>query len=422
MKNFNLFFKKSFISFLCLTILLASFPAAVLAQSAVITPNDGSEIEINTTNPSSRTSIPDTTTSNGSFQNIQYTGSTNQNSGTGFSSINNTSAGSLDYNPGASSGSSKSSASSIEGKSYDEIYATQDTKASTDDGAASEALSCAVSKILANGITGLVSKGLSTIFSAITNKQVPVDPEDHKSKEIGMLVVWGVPILPSWDAIAYCLANAVIAYVADSTIAWIQSGFKGKPAFVDDPTALFQDLADYQMNDFISTLQDGLLCENFSSDVTSSIVNDYTSDYETSGKCALGTLEEGVTDMVNTGASFTYEKFFAVSQNPNNNAAGAYLRATGQYKTDIYNRQEAMKTELAQNDGFLSWRAKDGPNEGKIITPGKIAQAQLEDTLNLAPGRLVLAEKFDQVISSLVNYLIKTALTETLGTIRSSTN
>jgi len=370
MKNFNLFFKKSFLSFLCLVILLASFPVHIFA--AVLT---GTEV--------------------------------------------------YNKNPGASTdnGGTVSSPGFKKTKElYGEILPTQDSGSSAEGGAASEALSCAVSKILANGITGLVSKGLSTIFSAITNKQVPVDPEDHKSKEVGMLVVWGVPILPSWDAIAYCLANAVIAYVADSTIAWIQSGFKGNPAFVDDPTALFQDLADYEMNNFISTLEDGLLCESFSSDVTSAIINDYTSDYETDSKCALGTLEEGVIDMVNTGASFTYEKFFAVSQNPNNNAAGAYLKSSGEYKTRVYERQESMKTELAQNNGILSWRAKSGPNEGKIVSPGILIGAQVDKTLGLAPGRLVLAEKFDQVISTLVNYLIKTALTETLGTVRSSTN
>jgi hypothetical protein len=417
MKNFNLFFKKSFVSFLGLTILLASFPVSVLAQS------DGSEIEINTTNPATRYSIPDTSTSNGSFQNIQYTGSTDQNSGTGFSSINNTSAGSLNYNPGATTGTSKTS--SITSKKLNgEILPTQTSGSgdSKESKAAADALGCAVGDILAGGITGLATKGIDTLFSTMTKKDVPVDPTVNTKKEVGMLVVWDVPILPGWDAIAYCLANAVIAYVADSTTAWIQSGFKGKPAFVDDPTKLFQDLADYQMENFISTLQDGLLCDSFSSQVTNALVSDYTSDYQSSGKCTLGAIEGGLTDTVNMGAFFTYEKFFAVSQNPNNNAAGAYLKASSEARNQIAARQESVKTEIAQNNGFLSWREADGPNEGKIITPGIVVQAQLENTLNLAPGRLVLAEKFDQVISSLVNYLIKTALTETLGTVRSSTN
>jgi len=413
MKNFNLFFKKSFLSFLCLVILLASFPASVWALT-VSDPETG-EIKMETVDSNGVTQS--TKDSDKAFLENDVPQSTIDSDKAFLKNLESA------ENPGASTGSSNSSASSIEGKDYDEIYATQDSGSSAEGGAASEALSCAVSKILANGITGLVSKGLSTIFSAITNKQVPVDPEDHKSKEVGMLVVWGVPILPSWDAIAYCLANAVIAYVADSTIAWIQSGFKGNPAFVDDPTALFQDLADYEMNNFISTLEDGLLCENFSTDITSSLVDEYTSSYETNGKCALGELEEGVTDLVNGVAnSFTYDAWFALTQNPNNNYEGARLQALDAAKRGIAARQAAMQSELNQNNGYRSFRAADGANKGKIVTPGTVIETQISSTLKLAPDRLVLAEKFDQVISTLVNYLIKTALTETLGTIRSSTN
>ena len=45
-------------------------------------------------------------------------------------------------------------------------------------------------------------------------------------------------------------------------------------------------------------------------------------------------------------------------------------------------------------------------------------QADLAARLHIAPERLALAQKFDQVINALVNYLLKTALNETLGTLR----
>ena len=321
------------------------------------------------------------------------------------------------------SGSSGSSANSINKPDEDDIWATQDTGEDQGSEALSEGTSCAVGQILANGISGIVSKTVSTIFSAITGKPVPVAPEVHESKEAGMLIVWGIPVLPSWDAIAYCLANVIITYVADSTIAWIQSGFKGKPAFVDDPTKLFEDIADYEMSTFIEGLQDGLLCDDFSSQVTSALVNEYTNDYQSSSKCALGELESGVTDIVNgVAGSFTYDGWFNMSQNGNNNAAGALLKAQDEYPKWIAAKQTEMRSELNQNKGYRSFRAADGTNKGKIVTFGSVIETQLSNTLKLAPERLVLAEKFDQVVSTLVNYLIKTALTETLGAVKKSSN
>jgi len=371
MKNFNLFFKKSFLSFLCLVVLSASFPVGVFA--AVLT---GTEV--------------------------------------------------YNKNPGAStnSGGTVPSAGFKKTKElYGDILPTQQNSSSAESGAAADAISCAVGDILASGISGIATKAIDTIFGAITNQEVPVDDPQQKHKSVGMLVVWGVPILPSWDAIAYCLANVIITYVADSTIAWIQSGFEGKPAFVDDPTKLFQDLADYEMSNFLSGLEDGLLCDNFSSSVKSALVNNYTSDYQTDGKCALGALEEDVTGLVNGTANyFSYEAWFALTQNPNNNAAGSYINAVDESQRVIKARKDAVNKDLDRNDGWYSWVQKDGANKGKVVSMGRTVQTVFEQRLNLAPGRLVLADKFDQVISTLVNYLIKVAITETVGAAKGISN
>jgi hypothetical protein len=419
MKNFNLFFKKSFISSLCLTILLASFPVSVFAQSAVITPNDGSEIEINTTN--SPTSIPDTSTSNGSFQNIQYTGGSTDS---GFSSINNTSAGGIySNNPGSSAGGAGQ-------KQYDPskggiVPVQEQTQGSSEDQAISEAVSCSVGVVLGNALTSVISTGVDTLLEktvgTFTNPKVPTDPKSSRKKEVASAEVFDIPILPSWDAIAYCLANVIITYVSDSTIAWIQSGFEGKPAFVDDPTKLFNDIADYEMSNFLETLGGGALCEPFEAYVTLGLVENYTNDFSTTGRCTLDTVEGNINSFL-SGDSFNYDTWFAMTQNPANNPYGSYLLAESEARNRISAGIGPIKTELDWGNGYFAWKAKDGPNAGKTITPGTVIQSQLEERLNLAPNRLVLAEKFDQVISSLVNYLIKTALTETLGAVKGQSN
>ncbi len=326
-------------------------------------------------------------------------------------------------NPGASTGAT--SVDSGKNKElYGDILPVKEDSSSAESNSAADALGCSVGTILSNGITSLATKAIDAIFGSIVGEPaVPSDDLNQKHKSIGSLVIWGIPILPSWDAIAYCLANAIITYVADSTIAWIQSGFEGNPVFVDDPTKLFQDLADYEMNNFLSGLEDGFLCENFSSSVTSALVNNYTSDYQTSGKCALGELEEEVTNLVNGTANyFSYEAWFALTQNPNNNAAGAYIKSYNESQRLIEARKSAVNKDLDRNDGWHSWVQKDGVNKGKVVSMGRTIQTVFEQRLNLAPGRLVLAEKFDQVISTLVNYLIKIAITETVGAARSIGN
>ena len=57
---------------------------------------------------------------------------------------------------------------------------------------------------------------------------------------------------------------------------------------------------------------------------------------------------------------------------------------------------------------------KNKQSECPITSPGIVIQSQLEKTLGLAKDRLVLAEKFDQVIAAVVNQLINTALDKVL--------
>ncbi len=62
------------------------------------------------------------------------------------------------------------------------------------------------------------------------------------------------------------------------------------------------------------------------------------------------------------------------------------------------------------NDGVQSTPDEDG----NIQTPGKIIQSQIEKRLGLDEDRLVLAKEFDEVVTALVDALIKIALDEIL--------
>jgi len=386
MKNFNLFLKKSFILFLCLIILSASSPLLSLAQ----------------TNPNSARG--------GNDGNISSDG--------GVTTIT---VSKKQTNPGAGAGGGSAVAKEPDPSKAGAVPTQQrSTGSSLEVSAAADALSCSVGAILGGIISSAISGVLNKIFGTLLNLEVPTIDSPARNKEVG-LTIWGIVIIPSWDALAYCLANVIITYVADSTIAWIQSGFEGKPAFVDDPTKLFNDIADYEMSNFLESLGGGFLCEPFESFVTVNLVDSYSGSYSDYGKCTLDTVQGNVEDYLN-GGFFDYNTYFATTQNPANNPSGAFMLANDEARNRIALGIAPIKLELDWGNGYFSWRAKDGPNAGKVVTPGKIIQSQLEARLNLASDRLVLAEKFDQVISTLVNYLIKTALTETLGAIKGAAN
>ncbi len=387
MKNLKFIYKKVFISSIIFIFFITSFPFETFSQT-------------------------------GDFTNINNSGA--QNSGTGFSNINNTSAGSLDYNPGSKTNNS-SFTSEVDPSKGGLIPTQSQSKGSNESNAAADALSCSVGAIIGNALTAVVSKGIDSLLGTVLKEEVPTKEGPHRAKEVGSLVVWGIPILPSWDSIAYCLANTIITYVSDSTIAWIQSGFEGKPAFVDDPTKLFQDISDYEMGNFLQNLGGGFLCEPFEAYVTTNLINSYTNNYSNRGRCTLDTVQGNVESFL-SGDSFDYNSYFAVTQNPANNPYGSYLLAEAEARNRIELGIGPIKTELDWGNGYFSWKAKDGPNAGKTVTPGSVIETQLEQRLGLAPDRLVMAEKFDQVVSTLVNYLIKTALTETLGAVKGSSN
>ena len=320
MKNFNLFFKKSFISFLCLSILLASFPVRVFAQTTA-TGNSGGGAR-----DTSQMSISEMKAYKAQLE--------TENAAL---KKNNAAREEALFNPGARTAGTPGGGGAVKENDPSKgglIPTQQSTQADTKESKAlTDIVSCSIGAIIANVINGVIKNFIDRIAG---NKpdEVPTKEAPHRAKEIGSLVVYGIPILPSWDAIAYCLANAIITYVADSTIEWIQSGFKGKPAFVDDPTKLFNDIADYEMSNFLESLGGGFLCEPFSPYINLSLVENYTQDYSTRGRCTLDTVQGNVDSLLN-GDSFQYNTWFDMTQKPANNPYDSYLMAQDEARTEF---------------------------------------------------------------------------------------
>ncbi len=267
-------------------------------------------------------------------------------------------------------------------------------------------------------------------------------------------------VFPSWDSIAYCITNEIIHYIADSTIAWVRGGFEGNPSFIDHPDQFFKDLANLEASAFLQGLAYGAvglnICEPFRAQLVLTIARSHLADqyayggtggYSTGGYmgktsdgrpihmsgyrgagggagggygyggCTLDDIQGNFKGFLK--GDFTkggWNSWFKVTQVNANNPYTTFFNLEAQLNGAINKKANIVHTELNWGKGFLSFKKCDeatAENEKvncKITTPGTVIEGQLEKTLGLAKDRLVLAERFDQVVAVIVDQLINTAL------------
>ena len=127
------------------------------------------------------------------------------------------------------------------------------------------------------------------------------------------------------DALAWAVVNAIINRMAASTVKWINSGFQGKPAFVTDPKAYFQEIGGRAAGAFISSSpQLNALCGPQSAQIKIALAQSYTRDNE-SWQCTLSDAYGNMEDFINDFERGGWDKFFRLTQEPQNKPIGPYL-------------------------------------------------------------------------------------------------
>ncbi len=321
--------------------------------------------------------------------------------------------------------------------------------------------SCLGSQILAQAIVGAATKVASDLIGGATDTLLNVPTAESGSvggtiktdvsAKVGTNVSIfgiGIPAFPSWDSMGYCIVNTMIIYIADSTIQWINTGFEGNPAFLNNPNQFFEDLANQEKVAFLQGLAYGVnssVCGVFKNSVVSAILSRYGKNqqnmygqqgYQNGGynggygdgygqngamnACpfdqAPGKLNAFMTGGFNQGGG--WDTWFQVTQNPMSNPYDTYFAANDRINQQVQAVQLSQNRELNWNNGYLSFRKCENGEKDKskcsITTPGTVIQNQLNSTLNLGKNRLVLAEKFDQVVTAVVDQLITVAIDKAL--------
>ncbi|MBP6974506.1 MAG: hypothetical protein KBB54_01015 [Candidatus Pacebacteria bacterium] len=319
-------------------------------------------------------------------------------------------------------------------------------------GAVSDALGCSASGLLGQavsmGLKSMVGSAATGALSSVTSDAVPItsnssmdnlanikSSSDANASVNAIQQIFGVSFGASFNGIAFCIVNGLITYIANSTIAWANSGFQGNPAFLENPENFFQTLADRTASGFISNLAyntTGInVCEPFRVDLAIALSESYAGGQGTAGQnrlsCSMDQMGSNFQNFANGGGIGGgnvqgYWSNWNQLRQDENNPAGNYLKAGEYLRAQIAVKENTAKFELGLNNGFLNFKKCEDPvaakkgdlSSCKSTTPGSIIQSSLQDTLNLGKQRLVSADKIDQVITALANALIKKALNKVL--------
>lgn len=236
----------------------------------------------------------------------------------------------------------------------------------------------------------------------------------YTSKEFGL------------DAVAWMIANLIINRISASTVNWINSGFKGSPAFITNPAAYFQELGDGIAGQFIFKNPNlNFLCGPISGRIKIALSSNYRGN-DIRWQCTLSDVSGNMEDFINDFDKGGWDKFFRLTQDSQNNPIGAYIQAEGELARQIAKKTDETNKELSWGKGFFSTKKCTlyGPDifdevtgetlKGECVregieTPGDVVSTQLNNVLGIGGQKLAVADEFNEIVSALLNQLISKA-------------
>ena len=167
------------------------------------------------------------------------------------------------------------------------------------------------------------------------------------------------------DALATAIAKQMIRQLTAQTVNWINTGFKGNPAYVTNPEQFFLNIGDSAAAQILSSNAfTNSLCSPFSAQVRLALTKNYLNTTNPNYSCTLGKLTQNFDNFANNFSSGGWDAWFQVTQNQTNNPYGAYLGGVDSITAKIGTQQNHYQTQLSQGGGFLSWETCSDSSAG----------------------------------------------------------
>ncbi len=269
------------------------------------------------------------------------------------------------------------------------------------------------------------------------------------------------------DGLVWTIANMAIESISTSIVRWINSGFEGSPAFVQDLKGHFSQLEGEILGKYLNEIGAGFLCSPFADKIKRSLEiqlavsqsggrNAKEALFRKANQCTLddvlSSLDTTIEQFQDDFSQGGWPAFITMTQSKNNEV-GAYLIV----RNELFRRQgeatQLSSTELSFGNGFMSWKKKCGayatvdgqaprdynpdaeleggtpdnydpdydpnqagpnlsgecvdPDAGKIQTPGSVIEKQLNEALGSGQRRLEVADEIDEIVGALFSQLMK---------------
>ncbi|HVV38796.1 MAG TPA: hypothetical protein VHD31_00525 [Candidatus Paceibacterota bacterium] len=238
----------------------------------------------------------------------------------------------------------------------------------------------------------LAGTALGSIFGALSGQVNVNDSSTHANQQTDSIL----------KCVTMALARIAIDKITNDTVNWINSGFEGKPAFVQDYNKFFNDVADQAAGSVIEGSNLAFLCSPFQLKVRIAIAQSYARR-NNAPSCTLSGVVGNIEKFA--GGDFSqggWPGLISFTTMPTNNPFGAYMYGQVAIEGARGSAVLASTQELNNGQGFLCAKDKDG----NCVTPGSAIlgafNANVQSTLN----ELNLAQSIDEIIGALTNALI----------------
>ncbi len=265
----------------------------------------------------------------------------------------------------------------------------------------------------ASALAGNISTSASAVFDGITSFAT-------NSLWIKEVVL---------DGIGWMLAKQIISQMTASIVRWINSGFQGSPAFVQDLEGFLLNIGDQVIGQYISELGGPLsfICSPFQLDIRIALATTYARTREGQPAAPACTLTGALANIENFMAgSFDdggWDAWLQITSSPETlTPYGSLLTAQSEASIRIVNAQKNETKILDFGSGFLSSQicsAVHGSgttqNNCFISTPGKVIQEALTFQLSTGPRSLIEADEINEIIGALISQVAQQAITGAAG-------
>jgi hypothetical protein len=262
---------------------------------------------------------------------------------------------------------------------------------------------------------------------------IPISDSALRNKDVGITIFgYTVPGF-SFDTVSIFFVKLAISAIVDSTVAWINNGFNGNPAFISDPGKYFTNIADGIAGDYIYGSDVSFLCSPLQNNLRTSLQLNYTREtgrLQRSSQCTLSGVANNINDFYNDFSKGGWESWFELTQTSSYNPYEAYIDSRDELNGIIINTVAGKSQKLNWGKGFLSTPGdcvqqiftggvatciKRAPDK----TPGTAIEAQLERVIGTGLGQLELADEFDELIGALMGQLVQKTIFGGIGLVTS---